>query len=89
MKVTAATRSRARHYAMQAIYQWQMTQKSPEVIAAEFHTDNDMTRVDVEYFHQLTQGAIAGHTELDELFTPYFIQHRTSPQIFAERAKRV
>ena len=24
MKVSAATRSRARHYAMQAIYQWQM-----------------------------------------------------------------
>lgn len=71
MKVSAATRSRARHMAMQAIYQWQMTSKSPGLIEAEFHTDNDMSKVDVEYFNELFQGATKETEMLDEKFIPY------------------
>ena len=71
MKVSAATRSRARHFAMQAIYQWQMTAKPINVIEAEFHTDNDMSKVDTDYFHQIVHGVPAQATELDKLFQPY------------------
>ncbi len=71
MKVTAATRSRARHYAMQALYQWQMTKKTPELIEAEFHSDNDMSKVDVEYFSAAFQGAANDAEKLDEQFAPY------------------
>ncbi|WNO11766.1 transcription antitermination factor NusB [Teredinibacter sp. KSP-S5-2] len=71
MKLTAATRSRARHYAMQAIYQWQMTGNPLNVIEAEFHTDNDMSKVDTEYFHELFHGVAAQKSELDALFQPH------------------
>ncbi len=71
MKVSAATRSRARHYAMQAIYQWQMTGNPLNVIEAEFHSDNDMGKVDVEYFHTLFHGVAEIKSSLDEIFTPY------------------
>ncbi len=71
MKVSAATRSRARHYAMQAIYQWQMTGNDLATIEAEYHTDNDMSKVDVEYFHEIFHGVAKIKSELDELFLPY------------------
>ncbi len=71
MKVSAATRSRARHYAMQAIYQWQMAGNPMSTIKAEFHTDNDMSKVDVEYFHELADGVVEESVELDEMFSPY------------------
>ncbi|TVZ40684.1 NusB antitermination factor [Alteromonadaceae bacterium 2753L.S.0a.02] len=71
MKVTAATRSRARHFAMQAIYQWQMNGNPLNVIEAEFHTDNDMSKVDTDYFHEIFHGVAAHKTELDESFQPY------------------
>ena len=53
MKVSPATRRKARHYGMQAIYQWQMTGTEPHIIEAEFRTDYDMTHVDTNYFHEL------------------------------------
>lgn len=71
MKLSAATRSRARHYAMQAIYQWQMTGNPLNVIEAEYHTDNDMSKVDVEYFHILFHGVAEKKSSLDEIFTPH------------------
>ncbi|MFT5082133.1 MAG: N utilization substance protein B [Lentisphaeria bacterium] len=71
MKVSAATRSRARHYAMQAIYQWQMTDNALNIIEAEYHTDNDMSKVDVEYFHELFHGVAQYRGDLDEAFKPY------------------
>ena len=71
MKVAAATRSRARHFAMQAVYQWQMSGNPLHAIEAEFHTDNDMSKVDTEYFHEIMHGAVSKRTELDAVFTPY------------------
>lgn len=71
MKVSAATRSRARHFAMQALYQWQMTSNPLETIEAEFHTDNDMSKVDVDYFHEVFHGVPAQTQELDDFFIPH------------------
>lgn len=71
MKVSAATRSRARHYAMQAIYQWQMTGNTLNAIEAEFHADNNMEKVDTEYFHQLFHGVAKEKSNLDALFSPF------------------
>ncbi|WP_075188258.1 transcription antitermination factor NusB [Teredinibacter haidensis] len=71
MKVSAATRSRARHFSMQAIYQWQMSGNPINVIEAEFHADNDMSKVDTEYFHELFHGVAAEKSVLDECFKPY------------------
>jgi len=71
MKVTAATRSRARHYAMQALYQWQMSGADLSTVEAEYHTDNNMTKVDTEYMHEVLHGAARIKSSLDEAFAPY------------------
>ncbi|WP_039911886.1 transcription antitermination factor NusB [Cellvibrio mixtus] len=70
---TAATRRMARHYAMQALYQWQMSGSSINAIEAEFRTDNDMSKVDVEYFHEVLHAVPEHLSELEELFAPYLV----------------
>ena len=49
INVLAAQRRRARHYGIQALYQWSMTGATPHAIEAEFRTDNDFSNVDQEY----------------------------------------
>lgn len=71
---TAATRRMARHYAMQALYQWQMAGSSINAIEAEFRTDNDMSKVDVEYFHEILHRVPEHLSELEELFSPYLVE---------------
>jgi N utilization substance protein B len=61
----SAQRRKARHYAMQALYQWQMSGSKPSVIEAEFRTDNDMTHVDMDYFHDILSHAPRQVSELD------------------------
>lgn len=75
---TAATRRMARHYAMQALYQWQMAGSSLNVIEAEFRTDNDMKNVDVDYFHDLLHGVPKHLSELEALFAPYMVERALS-----------
>lgn len=80
MKVSPATRRKARHYGMQAIYQWQMTQAAPHIIEAEFRTDNDMTHVDTDYFHELVQKVPEMSEELDQYYQP-FLQERSLEEL--------
>lgn len=71
---TAATRRMARHYAMQALYQWQMAGSTINVIEAEFRTDNDMSKVDVEYFHDILHGVPEHMSDLDAIYEPYLVE---------------
>ena len=48
-------RSRARRYAMQALYQWQVGRQDIDDIERQFKADYDMSNVDVEYLHELLQ----------------------------------
>ncbi len=66
-----ALRSKARHYAMQALYQWQMTKAPLNVIEAEYRTDNDMSKVDVDYLHELIHSVPARLSELETDFLPH------------------
>ena len=63
-------RRKARHYAMQSLYQWEMAGASLNSIEAEFLVDNDMTHVDVEYFRDILRGVPKSLDELDEMLTP-------------------
>ncbi len=67
----SALRAKARHYAMQALYQWSITQSPLNVIESEFHADNDMTHVDVEYFHELVHGVPEHLAQLETDFLPF------------------
>jgi transcription antitermination protein NusB len=70
----AATRRMARHYAMQALYQWQMAGSTINAIEAEFRTDNDMSKVDVEYFHEIIHGVPEHLSEIDEIYLPFLVE---------------
>ncbi|MEH6588489.1 MAG: transcription antitermination factor NusB [Halioglobus sp.] len=66
----AAERRKARHYGMQALYQWLMADASLSVIEAEFRADYDFAHVDLEYFQALLHGVPACVDELEEVFQP-------------------
>ena len=52
-KVPTVHRTRARHRILQALYQWELTQHDLHDIEKHFHEDQDMRRVDIEYFKEL------------------------------------
>jgi N utilization substance protein B len=66
----AAQRRKARHYGMQALYQWYMAGASLSDIEAEFRDEYDFTHVDLEYFQALLHGIPACVDELDEILAP-------------------
>ena len=66
-------RSKARHYAMQALYQWSISDTPSHVIEAEFHTDNDMSKVDIEYFHELLHQVPKNLAQIETDFLPFVI----------------
>jgi len=66
----AAERRKARHYGMQALYQWYMTGADVAAIEAEFRADNEFTHVDLEYFQALLHGVPACVDELDATLAP-------------------
>ncbi|EED30733.1 transcription antitermination factor NusB [gamma proteobacterium NOR5-3] len=65
-----ARRRKARHYALQALYQWHMAGARPSDIEAEFRTDYDFEVVDLEYFQALIHGVPPLAQELDSLLEP-------------------
>ncbi|MCQ3828916.1 MULTISPECIES: transcription antitermination factor NusB [Microbulbifer] len=71
MTVTASARRKARHYAMQALYQWQMAGSSLNTIEAEFHADNDMSKTDVAYFRELFHGVAKNLDEVEGAYSQY------------------
>jgi N utilization substance protein B len=69
-QILIAKRQKARHYAVQALYQWKMSGSALNKIEAEFHTDNDFTKVDSDYFHELLHEVPAQVDELDAAIEP-------------------
>lgn len=62
---------RARKLALQALYQWLITDGEQQAIEAQFHAMNDMSKVDATYFHQLLEGVIEHVSEIEQAFMPY------------------
>ncbi len=66
----AAERRKARHYGLQALYQWHMAGASLSDIEAEFRAEYDFSHVDLEYFQAILHGVPATVDELEALFEP-------------------
>ena len=66
----AAQRRKARHYGMQALYQWHMAGASLGDIEAEFRGDYDFSQVDLDYFQALLHGVPACVDELESALAP-------------------
>lgn len=64
-------RMMARRLAMQALYQWSMTQQPPRQICHQFEDDIDYPKADEDYFSTLVQSVIDSHETLDSYIAPY------------------
>ena len=65
-------RHQARAHALQAIYQWQMTQHSSLEIETDFIHGNHLHKgTDIDYFKELIQQVILQYETLDEDFNPF------------------
>jgi N utilization substance protein B len=65
-----AERRKARHYGMQALYQWLMAATPVVEIEAQFRDEYDFSHVDLEYFQALLHGIPAKVDELDAALEP-------------------
>lgn len=66
-----AERRRARQFAVQAVYQWQITQTGVTQIIEQFSVDQDMSKTDVPYFKELLIGVVKNVESLDDKLSPY------------------
>ena len=64
-------RRKARHYALQALYQWQISRNPLHEIEAQFRTQFDFSHTEVAFFQDLVQQVPAHIGELERLFEPY------------------
>lgn len=72
-----AERRRARQFAVQAIYQWQMTHVNVGMIIDQFLVDQDLSKTDLDYFRDLVSGVIQNCDELDQVLAPYLARKMT------------
>lgn len=65
-------RHKARHFAMQALYQWEITKELATVIEEQFLEDQPIdNKTDKEYLHELIIGTITHIDEIDKTYKPY------------------
>ncbi|MBA2648766.1 MAG: transcription antitermination factor NusB [Legionella sp.] len=62
---------RARKLALQAMYQWHMSGAELTDIEAQFRSNNNMDRVDGDYFCRILYGIPKQLTSLESSFSPY------------------
>ncbi|RDH83960.1 MAG: transcription antitermination factor NusB [endosymbiont of Galathealinum brachiosum] len=67
----AKGRSNARKKATQALYQWQMSGNDLVDIEAQFHEEQNMEKVDTDYFHKLLHEVPTDVSALDKLIEKY------------------
>lgn len=69
MSITS-DRSRARRYAVQALYEWQVSGNTPKDIEQQFLIEHHSRNFDRPYFNELLHGVCADVDELDEVIRP-------------------
>ncbi|OGT45542.1 MAG: N utilization substance protein B [Gammaproteobacteria bacterium RIFCSPHIGHO2_12_FULL_41_20] len=70
-RINPQARHNARHYAVQALYQWQLTGASGTDIENQFLKHQISKQVDLEYFKELLHGIVSEQKTLDEHMHPY------------------
>lgn len=65
-----STRRRSREFALQGLYQWQLSGKDPTLIAAELAESQEFDKSDVDYFRALLNGAVAQSKDLERAIAP-------------------
>lgn len=63
-------RSKAREFAIQAIYQWQVSGNEVHDIISQFLQEKNRKSFEIDYFQDLLRGVVTNLTDLDELLAP-------------------
>lgn len=71
MKFNVKARRKAREFAVQAIYQWQVTQLPASEVLLQFLVYDEIGRADQAYFKKLFNGVIEHVNELDKQIEPF------------------
>jgi transcription antitermination protein NusB len=64
-------RRRSREFALQGLYQWQLSKNDPAAIALNLSEARGFDKIDAGYFKMLLEGSIAAAPELELAITPY------------------
>jgi len=59
------SRSKARRFAMQALYQWQMTGQEVEDIISQYRSEDDFEKIDIAYFEEILRHVTLRVQEID------------------------
>ncbi|MCU4482372.1 transcription antitermination factor NusB [Acinetobacter ursingii] len=70
LQAVYAAKRKARRFAVQGIYEWQMSHNPVHEIEARTRAENAMHKVDLGYYHELLTKVIADRDNLDTLLIP-------------------
>jgi len=65
-----AAKRKARRFAVQGVYEWQMSHNPVHEIEARTRVENAMHKVDLNYYHELLTQIVADYEALDALLIP-------------------
>lgn len=74
MNTKSNPRRRAREYAVQAVYSWQISKNDLSDVELHFIAEQDMKGTDKKYFRELLNGVARNTQELDEKISPYLTE---------------
>ena len=69
--MASKSRHLARRHAVQALYQWDLTEQEASEIESSFIEGHDLSRVDLEYFRHLIRNVPLYHQEVDDRLSQY------------------
>ena len=70
LQAVYAAKRKARRFAVQGIYEWQMSHNPVHEIEARTRAENAMHKVDLNYYHELLSRVVADRDALDALLVP-------------------
>ena len=69
--MASKSRHLARRNAVQALYQWDLTEQDPSDIEDNFIEGHDLSKVDLDYFRHLIRNVPLYHQEVDDRLSQY------------------
>lgn len=67
---TPSARRKAREMLLQSLYQWELAGQAIHSIEAQFYAENNMDKVDRDYYHELLHAIPAALGETDDRYAP-------------------
>jgi N utilization substance protein B len=76
-----SSRRRSREFALQGLYQWQLSAAKVEAIESELAEASGFAKLDANYFHAILRGAIDQATELDAAMQPHLDRGKSRSRV--------